>query len=286
VYPVDEAARYSILDGVIYPVREPEDVVVAPPPVAVAQNRDIVSADAVRSGGDVWVALVDRARRLLVGSGSVAVGKFQASSAAYPQLGQPSWLRAAGSPHPVGLVVAGGRLYRFGPGARLDPVELSGAPGPVSAVSSALDGRRIAFIAGDRLYVAGVTAIDPTVEIDQPRPVPTSLRRPTAVAWFSENMLVVAGHDARGRAALYDLTVDGAVESVRVADLGAATISRLVASPYNPVRGVNPQVMYEANGSAWNASPEPRRIDVADLVGVEERLLGGRTQPTAPFFLS
>ncbi|HEX7746899.1 MAG TPA: hypothetical protein VF462_16765 [Micromonosporaceae bacterium] len=286
VYPVQGAvARYSILAGAIYRVVEAGEVADSPPPVAPAQNREIVAADLTRSGATVSAALVTTTGRLRVGSGRTTVERFNVSPKAYRQLGQPSWLRSTGSPNPVGLITAAGQLYVFGSYATLTALPLSGASGPVSAVSSGLDGRRVAFIAGGNLYVAALTGVDQSLGVGQARRVPTSLRRPAAVAWRDENTLVVSGQDSLGQAALYDVTVDGAVESASVEDLGAATVEHLVAAPYNPVRNENPQVMYEANGTTWSAdSAGSSRIDASQLVGVKDPLSAGRVQPTAPFF--
>lgn len=285
VYPVQGAvARYSLLAGVIYRVAEAGEVADSPPPVGPAQNRDIVSADLTRSGATVSAALVTTTGRLHVGSGRTTVEQFKVSPKAYRQLGQPSWLRSTGSPNPVGLITAAGQLYSFGSDATLTALPLSGASGPVSAVSASLDGRRVAFIAGGDLYVAALTGVDRSVGVGQARRVPTSLRRPAAVAWSDDNTLVVAGQDSLGQSALYDVTVDGAVELPRVEDLGG-TVEHLVAAPYNPVRNENPQVMYEANGTTWSAdSAGSSRIDASQLVGVKDPLSAGRVQPTAPFF--
>jgi hypothetical protein len=278
-------SSYCVLAGAIYRVAEPGDPGDEPLPFDAARNRDIATATIARDRGSVLAALVTTTGRLLVGAGNPAVNPaatdFSMSNQVVGQQARPVWLRGFGPDGPVGLVVAGGRLHWFDVDAQLEPLQLRGAPGPVTAVSAAEDGRRIAVIAGGRLFVASLNA---STRESQVRPVPVSLVEPTAVTWTAENDLVVAGQNGRGKTVLVDVTVDGGDEQPRLDDdLGTATVNYLAAYPYNPVRGDGPLLMYEANGAVWSGAA-PQRVGVDQLQGANQATVAGAT-PTAPFFL-
>ena len=67
--------------------------------------------------------------------------------------------------------MADGQLYRFDEAARMYQVPLN-LPGRVTAVAAALDGQRVALIAGGRLYVAAVNLDGGGVSIGPPRNCP------------------------------------------------------------------------------------------------------------------
>ncbi|HEX2771250.1 MAG TPA: hypothetical protein VHN18_02320 [Micromonosporaceae bacterium] len=282
VYPESQVTSYCVLGGAIHRVATQGDLPIEPLPIAAGRNRDIQSAALARYRGDVLAALVTKTGRLVVGSGSPTATDFASSSELVGPQARPVWLRGFDTDTAVGLVVVNGLLHRFDLDAQLVPLRLPGASGTVTAVSAALDGRRIAVIAGERLFVASMNAT--TREVAQVRPVPVSLSRPTAVAWTAENDLVVAGQNRNGRTALIDVTVDGGEEDPRLDDLGLAKVDHLAAYPYNPVRGEQ-RVMYEANRAVWSAAtPSPYRIRVDQLEGVEDPPPRD-ARPTAPFFL-
>ena len=111
----------------------------------------------------------------------------------------------------------------------------------------------------------------------------TSLTNPTAVDWGREDQLVVAG--SLGQPAIYEISVDGALETPLRTDLGAK-VTHLTAYPTNrSVRATTGAYMYEANGVAYRSSPferiEPGRVrDIAPVpTGVRP------SNPSAPFFL-
>lgn len=285
VYPVEsQVTSYCVLAGAIHRVATQGDLPIEPPPIVAGRNRDIQSAALARSRGHVLAALVTTGGRLLVGSGSPTATDFASSSELVGRQARPVWLRGFDADTAIGLVVVHGRLHRFDLDAQLVPLRLPGASGKVTAVSAALDGQRIAVIAGERLFVASMNAA--TRDVAQVRPVPVSLGRPTAVAWTAENDLTVAGRNRNGRTALIEVTVDGGVERPRLDDLGLATVDYLAAYPFNPVRREGPRVMYEANGTVWNAPPgtPPSPIRGDQLEGVEDPPPGD-ARPTAPLYL-
>ena len=86
-----------------------------------------------------------------------------------PRSSRPVWLRTVDSRAGRGLVVADGQLYRFDEAARMYPVPLNLPSAAVTAVAAALDGQRVALIAGGRLYVAAVNLDGGGVSIGPPR---------------------------------------------------------------------------------------------------------------------
>lgn len=283
--------RFCVCAGAVRRLLNAGEVPSDPAPIASEANRNIVSAAFSRDSGPLSAALVTTAgngRRLLVGSGVGTIGKFVRGGRTFPDMSRPVWLKtpgSPGSPDPVGLVVADNRLYRFGLNAVLTGVDLPGAVGEVTAVGAGLDGNRIAFVAGGRLYVAALTVDGRSVEVGPARQLRSSLHDLTAVEWTDENMLVAAGAKANGRTALYAITVDGALETPSVDDLGTATVTHIAAYPYNPVRGGGGRPMYVANGVAFDGSPA-LRID-SDQVegGPGSSASASGAKPAAPFFL-
>ncbi|MEE6257283.1 LpqB family beta-propeller domain-containing protein [Plantactinospora sonchi] len=279
----DPPARYGVLAGTVYPLTEPgEDQTV---PIVPEANQDIVAASLSRDGATISAALVTRdgtGVRLRTGAGIGTVRDFRTGKS-FTAMTRPVWLKTAGNAGPTGLVVADDGLHEFGTdSAVLRPVQLTGAPGRVTAVGAALDGQRIAFIAGGRLYVAGVRTVDGTLSVGPSRRLATSLRDLTAVDWYGENSLVVAGVEGNGRAAVYKLNVDGAQESAQVTDVGAA-VTHLATYPENPdVPALNRPPLYEANQVAYSTgTPIGRDQVVAGAAGLPP----GSATPTAPFYL-
>ena len=177
-------------------------------------------------------------------------------------------------------MVADGGLYRFNAQAHLTPVSL-GVSGTVTAVAASLDGHRIAVIAGGALYVSALTVDEDGVNPGPVRRLPTRLTGLSAVDWYGEDKLILAG--ALGRPAVYEVSVDGARDS-RVEDKIGARVTHLAAYPANSVvpRGA---AMYEANGVAYSSGPF-EQIRPEQVQGVPSPSAGDRAgNPTAPFFL-
>lgn len=282
VYPsvTGVPARYCVLAGAVYPLTD------GPPnqqvPIAAAANRDIVAAGMTVDRGRIFAALVvadgDKLR-LRVGTGAGVVSQFH-TSRPYGSIGRPVWLKGAGGTEPIGLVVINNRLHRFSADQPTPvPVQLAGISDPVLSVGAALDGHRIALVAGKNLYVATVRR-DGTPAVTSIRRLATSLTNLSAVDWLGETHLAVAGVNTRGRAAIVRITVDGAQETAEAPDIGAP-VTHLAAYPNNPIAQVplrNP--LYEANQVAYASGTSIGRDQVVAGSGT---LPAG--SPTAPFFL-
>lgn len=277
--------RYGVLAGTVYPLSEPGEEPIVP--IVPEANRDIVAASLNRAGATISAALVTSEQnrfRLRTGAGIGTVREFRTGRKSFGTMGRPVWLKRAGNVGPTGLVVADGGLYEFRTdSATLTPVPLTGASGRVTAVGAALDGNRIAFVVSGRLYVAGVRTVDGTLSVGPSRQVVTSLRDLTAVDWYGENSLAVAGVERNGRAAVYKLNVHGAQETALITDVGAA-VTQLATYPENPDAPVlSRPPLYEANQVAYGTGGSPIGRD--QVVAGASGLPPGSATPTAPFYL-
>jgi hypothetical protein len=107
------------------------------------------------------------------------------------------------------LVPAGGRLYVVGPKSK--KVDITPGLRTVRSVSVSPDGRRVALAAGGKAYVAGLE-VDSAVRIDGPlREIVPARMNVAAVAWASENRVLVAGSQGTNQAALFRASPDGAI---------------------------------------------------------------------------
>jgi hypothetical protein len=279
-------ARYGVLAGGLYPLKNSGEEQPLPVPIPGEANQNIVSAGMSRNGERISAALVTKngnSLRLRVGAGVGVVGGFATSGTSYGSMGRPVWLKDSLDDGPTGLVVADGKLWEFGhDDAELKRVSLAGVSGQVTAVGASLDGRRIAVVAGGRLYVATVRPVDGTLTVGSVRQLATSLSAPSAVDWFGEYSLVVAGLEQEdGRAAVVRLSVDGAGESPQVTGVGAL-ITELAAYPYDLEPQATAPLVYESNQVAYAATTLITRNEVWFGSGTPPP---GTTAPTAPFYL-
>ena len=140
----------------------------------------------------------------------------------------------------------------------------------MTAVAAALDGQRVALIAGGRLYVAAVNLDGGGVSIGPPRALVTSLTGLTRVDWSREDRLVVAG--SAGQPAIYEISVDGALETPLRTDVGAK-VTHLAAYPTNrgvraAQRGVHVRGERVAYRGAHSNGSKPDQVrDVARAAG-------------------
>ncbi|MGX4656470.1 LpqB family beta-propeller domain-containing protein [Micromonospora sp. SCSIO 07396] len=289
VYPLTEGPqRFAVYAGAIHPlVFEAEAIGTVP--IRTEDNHDIVSAAVRRAAGEkTLAALVTAApggrQRLVTGSGAAPVPVMTPATQTFTAIGRPVWLRPLGTAQPYGLVVADGRLYRFDDRARMVPVPV-GVAGQVTAVAASLDGHRIALVVGGRLCLSAASLDGGVVSLGPVRQVATTLTDLSAVDWAQENTLAVAG--STNRSAVYEVGVDGALQTALVTDVGAR-VTHLSVYPANPTY-VLPTVMmmYEANGVAYRyRSSSAETIRSEQVLDAPPPPAGGRAgSPTAPFFL-
>lgn len=287
--------QFCVYDGRIRRLAQSANSAAPIPAVPEKVNRNVQAAALSSSGNTTYAALVvNEGGRPVLRVGSAATGTpaaFRSIRLEGP-IGAPTWAvtpDGAGPGSAVGLVTAAGRLYSFGPRGP------GGAPeadwprttGPITAVSVAPDGHRVAVIAGGRLYLAVMTGNGSGLQLSEPREIGTLLRDLTAVDWGSESTLVLAGTRAQvNRIAVAYVSTDGGSQTYRLEDLGTARVTQLVAYPTNPVNPTDDPgaVAYVADRVAYNLLKDPERIVPGDLSGPLPEPPPA-TGPTAPFYL-
>lgn len=274
-YP--DPTRFVLVDGVVrqYPVTE--DPL---PTRALSEelNQGLAGA-ALTSRGEIAAlvrgepgALELTVVRALPG----ASRSVMATGVTGAEMEQPVWLSSGANA--TGLIVVDQRLYWFNTWGDAQEVAVTGLAGPIQAVAVSPEQRRLAIIAGNRLYLAQVIYERDSVSVLAPRALPTSLTELAEVTFSHEQQLIVAGRQD-GRVGLHQLTVDGAVEH-RLLDLGNATVTALTAYPRRGIDEV-PLLMYEANGRAHSYTGAQTLIRPEDLMDSPE----ASDPPYAPFFL-
>jgi sporulation and spore germination protein len=191
------------------------------------------------------------------------------------EIEQPTWLR--GGSDPLGLVVAGGRLYRFTAGGSAQ-VTVPGVAGSVDAMAVAPERRRVALVADGELYVASLQLDGEAVTVDEVQAVPTTVENIAGVAFSHVDRLVVTG-EQEGRVGLFALTVDGGLQD-QLRNLGNASVTSLVAHPVEDSNALD--VMYEANDQTYTYRGAPNLVRAQDLLNVTEET---DAPPLAPFFV-
>jgi hypothetical protein len=165
-------------------------------------------------------------------------------------------------------------------------VEWPGGPANITAVAVAPDAHRVALLGGGRLYLAALSTSDDGTQLSATHVVRTVLSGLTAVDWASETQLVVAGvrPDSR-RVAMMDVSIDGAGQTDRLADLGSKTITFLATLPANPARDDAPTaVAYVLNDLAYDEL-DPDKLEARDLADPPTDPPAD-VLPGAPFFLN
>jgi hypothetical protein len=289
----DIPERFAIYHGVIHRLngspREGEPVPVLKP----AANKGIATAAISSTGSHSFAAVV-------TGTGSnqtLRMGVAPADQQADLRpvrgltgtLGRPVWaVTSAGDrAGAVGLVTRNGQLYSFAAdGSPAQPVTWPGSPGSVTSVSVAPDGQRVALVSGGRLYRAVLsTAGDITLSPPQ-RIRPSNFATVAAVAWSSETLLAVAGV-RNDRYAVIDASLDGALSTTRLPDIGTEPVTDLTAYPANPKANREAGSIFEAyvaDNAGWDVLSSFRQITAGQLVDPVPNAPPGST-PTAPFFL-
>ncbi|BEL09744.1 hypothetical protein Q0Z83_079350 [Actinoplanes sichuanensis] len=292
---VQEPERYVIYDRTIRRLvnssRPTSDTV---PGLAPDDNKDISRAALTTSGTHVFTALVTgsgKNERLRVGSagtgGQVALKEIPGLPAG---LGNPVWAitpddDAAAA---VGLIIAGGRLWRFrADGGPAQEVSTSGTAG-ITAITVAPDGHRVAMVVGGRLYRAVLNVSGDGLAFTGLQQVFTPLTSLTAVDFSGEGWLAVAGtRRDKNRTSIVYTSIDGALKSQVLPDIGNETVTYLSAYPANPRHSLNSlgAVLYSTGKNAWEALSSGVQITAKDMAGPsgEPR---PEVVPEAPFFLN
>lgn len=164
--------------------------------------------------------------RLWVGAEQASGGTFTATALAGRQVGRPAYL-AGGTAH--WLVPVEGRLHLVSLDGQQDTVLPVTGVSSLVDVSTAPDGRRVAFVADGQVFLATVLVNGDAVALSAPVPVPTGLSQHTAVVWSGPDQLAVSGRDEQNNGTVAWVNVDGGMRSPLdlVAPLRSLTVSRL-----------------------------------------------------------
>jgi hypothetical protein len=215
---------------------------------SAALSRSKASAALVRTttptSGGLWL-----------GRYNDALGATQYTGPVLPArtISRPVWLDR---PRPRVLVAVDGELWDVPESApsRASDVTPSGV-GAITALAVAPDGRRVALVAGGRVFVAVLNFAPEgdSLSVGATREVyTTGLVGAVAVAWTTEDSLVVAGTVSSGGSGLLEVSIDGALsEILRTDGLGASVITQVVAVPRDPTTGSFGPIMIEAAGRAY-----------------------------------
>lgn len=283
-----DPSRFCVVDG---RVRQINGDATAPSALSNDANAGVVSA-AIIHGSAQQVALV---RQDSPGKVRLWLGAQQQDATRYQQTD----LVASSTSRPVGLaglaprvlIAADGELYDVPFDTRRKTDVTPQRIGPVTDVSVAPDGRRIALVAGGVPYVGVLQTPDGSaVSVTQLRPVPAGLIDVSAIAWSREEYVVVAGNSG-GQSALVEATFDGAlITPLQLRNLPRPPITRVVAHPVirpsDPPEGQRGLMMLEANGHSYNVYSESV-VDLAtDSSFASPSPAPGKQPPsiTAPFF--
>jgi hypothetical protein len=294
-----EPPRFAIVDG---RVRQLAGDPIAVPALASDDNTGVVSAAILRGPGQ-QVALVREEApgrlRLWLGSYNqgTRVAQYAPTDLVAETMSRPVGLTTPPTADPAFLVAADGRLWAVSVTSK-QPVDRTPAGfDAVTAVSVARDGRRVAVVAGGRVYAGVLTFEGSSPSVAQLEEVQTTLSDAVGVAWSREEWLVVAGRSA-GQSALVELTVDSAlVEQMPMRNLAGLNVTRVVADPSvrrdDPSRGERGPIMIEANGHAYRVfsgsvdeySPETSPTPTPSPTPAPSGSPAKQSLPSAPFFL-
>ncbi|WP_186315798.1 LpqB family beta-propeller domain-containing protein [Catellatospora sichuanensis] len=241
-YAVDRDA------GVLRRISSPEERGALP--LHTESNKNVKSAGvAAREAAFALVRQEKGRDRLYVGRKESELHPVDIAIDGAP-LGMPFWLDRSAE---VVLVLGKGSLWA----ARIDDrkaVKVGSGGKPITAASVAPDGRRIAFVSRNKLYIAPLlrqaNAVG-TFAIGQARELHTSLTELRGVGFLREDTLVVAS--AGSKIQLAHVSVDGVVEEVLTTNV-KAEVSNLVGyvpDARRPERTGN--VLLDVDGEAHQA---------------------------------
>jgi hypothetical protein len=289
--------RYVIYDRtvrrLVESTRPTSDLV---PGLAPEANKDVSLAALSTSESHLFAALVTgtgKNERLRVGNAPLgSQAKLTEIPGLPPGMGNPVWAitPAEGADGAFGLIVAGGRLWRFSAeGGPAQEVAWSSPSGAITAITVAPDGHRVALVVGGRLYRAVLNVSGNGMALTALEQIFSPYSVVTAVDFSSEGWLAVAGVlPVTQRISITYLTIDAALTAPVLENMGKEDrVTYLTTYPANPITRLNSvgTVLYSTGPNAWEALSSPRQILADQLAGPtgEPR---PEVVPQAPFYLN
>ncbi|GAA2679257.1 LpqB family beta-propeller domain-containing protein [Actinoplanes palleronii] len=296
---VADPERFVIYGGKIRRITGTPKSVEAVPVLDPDENKDIQSAGISTSAQYAFAAVVvkdGKNQALRVAGGPLGQQvPLQPISGLSGSLGPPTWaITGDAADDAIGLIAANGHLYSFpsGKGAA-QQIPWTGPGTKITSVAVAPDGRRMALVVDGKLYRASLSTSGDTPALGTPQQIrPADLSSVTAVGFNSEGWLTVAGLRSKDlRVTIVDVSIDGALQSPRLSDLGDKPVTALSVYPANPKdaspltgRAFSLAISYTAEDKAWEVLSTAGPIGVDKLAGPPGNQPAGMV-PTAPFYL-
>jgi hypothetical protein len=250
----EDQRLYGVAGGKVVPVKAVRTTV---PVLAAPENADVVSA-AVRRDGNL-AALVRRGKG---GAPELWIGRYTGETSGTKYVKQD--LKCAAMSRPAllpgfadrVLVVCDGQLMDVSTGAQPAKV-INLADGAIRAISVAPDGRRLALVTGDKVYIATVTASSAPVSLGTFREVyPAGFTNLKGVAWSAECQLVVAGTvpgtgTGTGTSGLVEVSIDNASRTPVTSSSAGLVITSVAAVPRDPLNNTSQPITVEAGNQAY-----------------------------------
>ncbi len=275
--------RYCVVGGQVRPVAGQGQTV---PAIPAEINTQVLSA-AINSSQSAALVRPDQPgwQRLWITSldrGDLASARYLPTDMMARAMSRPVWLSA---PSAQVLVAADDAVWVVSPTGQSRRLSLPDKTLKVSAVAVAPDGRRLALISGGRVYLAPLLFdADTEVQVGQGYEVASGLTENVGVAFSREDRLIAAGRNG-ATAGISEVTVDGAVvELLNLNNISALSITRVVAYPLDPTKGIRGIVMIEANDQAYHVySGQVEQVTVEIPVAPTPVVSGSATpQPVTP----
>lgn len=233
---LNEPEAYGVVGGTLRAFAATQTVPLLDP----EHNRDVLSASITRLKSAVaYVTREGGGRQRLwlavAGTGADAATVFRPTEVSGQALSRPVWLDGSGQRL---LVAVDGGLYLVNVAdGGFVAVPVPGINGPITAVSPAPDGRRLAFVAAGRAYVAAVRVDETAMSVQQPRELTmVDLAERTAIDWAAQDRVVIGGRSTSGPP-LVEAAVDG-TDAVPVNKEGLdqrLRVTRIAAYPDSPI---------------------------------------------------
>jgi len=283
VVPSDDQRLYAVLEGKVVPVERrgaPAAVLGAPENTAVlsaAVRHKGTAAALVRQGAKGMELVLSRYQE-----GETTGPRYRRADLPSCNIGRPAFL---GDTNRL-VVTCGGRLFLVNDDGGTSELTVPGSVGPVTAVSAAPDGRRLALVAGEKVFVA---ALNPSAAPALGRILPihaAPLLRARGVAWRFEHQLVIAGFVAGGLSGLVEATIDNGYRSpINITNLGNLEITSIASVPRDPTEDQAGPIVIEAGGQAYNVFGTLVPVTIIDP-SPQPTTPPPSTPLRAPFFLA
>jgi hypothetical protein len=250
--PSPEPEAYFVVGGRVQPVRSGADAAI--PALTAAQNTQVESAAITRDkASGALVRIQGGKRQLWLGAFDTEQGggSYLPTALVANGMSRPAWLS---KPSKRVLIAADGNLKDVLPDRSVQSVDGPGL-GPITAFAVAPDGRRIALVVGNRVYVADLLLDANRLRVGQAHRVTTQtttdLTEVAGVAWSREDWIVVAGRNSAG-SALIEVTVDGArAEPLILGNLPPLRVTGVVGFPQSPINRSPGFIMIDTNDGVY-----------------------------------